>query len=682
MFKKLGFIVAAVLLVFSSVQSADAELSAFGPIHPVNGFPVWYQDTNGLTLELGLDPVLNLFDPPIPGNAFSELIGFGSEGFYWIAEANLDLDATNSAFYEAALEYAFANEDPVDGDQFVFVRLRFRIDAPVAGRYIVTHPYGVDVFDVEVPGVRAINETIDVGGQTPDFGTALRGRVGPFLVAVDPPAPAGFIGGGAASLQTVTGSPFGTNFLRVQGPGGIDVQTDQFMLSGKIFTGVVPSPLVVHRATYKRVNPADVDVFAVSAPAVSLSVSGAGLPAIPMLGDGAGKFFGHIHLANSTLLPPSVTVTASNPPNTPTSIIRNLVDFVTITMAEYDVSTGTLTIEANSGDAVTPPTLTATGFGDLVLGSLVVNNVVAPPFEVTVTSSAGGQDKRKVDVVVSGNLPPIAVNDTAQAAPGVPVVINLTANDIDMDGLINPGTVQIVTPPASGILVNNLNGTVTFTSAGGVVTFTYTVQDNLGATSNVATVTVTANSSPVAQNDNAFSVNGAPAVINVIANDTDVDGTINPASVVIVSPPLSGTAVNNLDGTVTYTPAVDFAGTVTFTYTVNDNLGAVSNIATVTVNVFPNEVITVTAAVFRNIDLRWQVSGTDNVPAAGNIVTIHLGPLSGPVIGTAPVLPALGGGGTWSFSQRNSTIIPQPGATISVESTNGASVLGVPVRIR
>ena len=56
--------------------------------------------------------------------------------------------------------------------------------------------------------------------------------------AVAPAPPAGFIGD-AAVLHSVIGSPFGTNFFRVQGPGaggpsGNDNSTDQFNLQGQI----------------------------------------------------------------------------------------------------------------------------------------------------------------------------------------------------------------------------------------------------------------------------------------------------------------------------------------------------------------------------------------------------------------------------------------------------------------
>jgi hypothetical protein len=76
-----------------------------------------------------------------------------------------------------------------------------------------------------------------------------------------------------------------------------------------------------------------------------------------------------------------------------------------------------------------------------------------------------------------------------------------------------------------------------------------------------------------------------------VANDEDADpdGSIDATSVVITTGTKSqagGTVTNNGDGTITYTPkSAGYRGTDTFQYTVNDNVGATSNVATVHINV-------------------------------------------------------------------------------------------------
>ncbi|MGH8580899.1 MAG: Ig-like domain-containing protein [Gammaproteobacteria bacterium] len=190
------------------------------------------------------------------------------------------------------------------------------------------------------------------------------------------------------------------------------------------------------------------------------------------------------------------------------------------------------------------------------------------------------------------NVPPVANNDTAGTTVNTPVTINVVTNDTDANGNLDPTSVAIAANPANGTAVPDGNGGVTYTPNSGFFGtdgFTYTVNDSQGATSNVATVTVItvqpANVPPVANNDSAATGVNTPIGIDVVANDTDANGSLDPATVAIVSNPANGAVVNNLNGTVTYTPSPGFFGTDSFTYTVNDTQGATSNTATVTIGV-------------------------------------------------------------------------------------------------
>ncbi|MEL0625051.1 tandem-95 repeat protein [Marinomonas arenicola] len=78
----------------------------------------------------------------------------------------------------------------------------------------------------------------------------------------------------------------------------------------------------------------------------------------------------------------------------------------------------------------------------------------------------------------------------------------------------------------------------------------------------------------------------ASITIDVLANDTDVDGTIDPTSVVITTQPEHGTvSVNSETGKVTYTPNEHYNGNDSFEYTVEDDTGLVSNAAKVSLTV-------------------------------------------------------------------------------------------------
>lgn len=230
----------------------------------------------------------------------------------------------------------------------------------------------------------------------------------------------------------------------------------------------------------------------------------------------------------------------------------------------------------------------------------------------TVNDNEGAtSDPATITITVNAvNDPPIANNDVENTSQNVPVTINILANDIDVDGTINPVTVDLLpsTPAvadktrtvASGTYSVDNAGVVTFTpvaSFSGTSSITYTVKDNLGATSNAATISVLVdfvNTAPVANDDNATTEEDTPVVIEILANDTD-DGSLVPASVDLnttadgiqttrTTPEGTFTVVS---GVVTFTPVLNFNGTATIQYTVEDNIGVRSEPATITVTVTP-----------------------------------------------------------------------------------------------
>lgn len=687
-----------------------------GPTNPVNGFPEYVVDSEGTAMQICLDevagdgtPVSCLFDLPDPDpNSFSAQIGFGAEAFWWLAETSIDTPRM-SALLVQAVEAAFVAEVPIDGEQFPFTRLRIRIDVPEPGLYTVTHPYGEEHYVVDAVGPGdEVRESFDI-----EFAadTLHQGRVGPLLQwdATPPAPPPGYLGDGLTE-HTVTGSPCGTNFLRVVGVGldgttpidldGVGnnvVENDLFIVTGQLFDGLVQTPLAVNRTTYAR-NPdgeGQVDVFATSASGATLSFHGdANLPPadLPLITDGNGAFFADVVLVDATVLPATVSVVASNPGNDDSLISSLLLDEVTITRAEYDTTSGELLIEAGSSDEFNPPLLNAAGIGDLVAGGLAVSIAVPPP-EVTVTSSAGGSDTEPVMVVaaaIPGNTEPVAQDDSVTTNEDTSITIDLLADngsgvDFDPDdpaNVIVPSTVQIGLAPA-GNLVNHLDGTVTYTppvNFNGVDSFTYTVRDSFGAFSNQANVGITVNAvndAPVAANDTAFTNANLAVVIPVLDNDSDADG--DPLTVIAVTQGANGSVANN-GSQLTYTPNAGFDGVDSFTYTINDgNLGEATADVTVTVNGVADEV-TVTRALFRASRDQWIVRGLTSLAGPGNTVTIYLGPnLSGTVLATVPVNEI---DSTWRFIERNSATTPGTETTLSFESNLGGVLLGVPLEIR
>jgi len=193
--------------------------------------------------------------------------------------------------------------------------------------------------------------------------------------------------------------------------------------------------------------------------------------------------------------------------------------------------------------------------------------------------------------VANVNDPPVASNDAYSTVEGGSILIaapGVLGNDRDPDG--DSLASALAGGTAHGSLSLNADGSFIYTPAAGFTgTDGFTYRANDGAVlSQPATVSITvaANKPPVAANDTASTRRNTSKLIAVLANDSDPDGNLDPATVAIASKPnKGGTAVPNADGTVSYKPRPNFKGTETFRYTVKDDRGATSNTATVTVNV-------------------------------------------------------------------------------------------------
>jgi cysteine-rich repeat protein len=87
--------------------------------------------------------------------------------------------------------------------------------------------------------------------------------------------------------------------------------------------------------------------------------------------------------------------------------------------------------------------------------------------------------------------------------------------------------------------------------------------------------TCSINSKPVANNDSVTTCNNTVKVINILTNDSDVDGNLDVSSVSITQAPYGGTitSINRFTGAVTYTPLSSYQGTDTFIYKVCDTSG-------------------------------------------------------------------------------------------------------------
>jgi hypothetical protein len=117
-----------------------------------------------------------------------------------------------------------------------------------------------------------------------------------------------------------------------------------------------------------------------------------------------------------------------------------------------------------------------------------------------------------------------------------------------------------------------LNGLIRFRLGGTFQILIGGIQGTGWGVDDIRVTNLIVNCAPVAVDDTATTVNGFPVTIPVLANDSDPDG--DTLTVTSVTDPPNGMAVNNNDGTVTYTPDCPLVtGFDTFSYTISDGNG-------------------------------------------------------------------------------------------------------------
>ncbi len=209
-------------------------------------------------------------------------------------------------------------------------------------------------------------------------------------------------------------------------------------------------------------------------------------------------------------------------------------------------------------------------------------------YDVVVSNSVGSVISfgalLTVNVVVNPtNTNPVAVNDLASTEEDFSVTINVLANDSDNDG--DSLSITGATSTQGNALINS-DHSITFipnSNFHGTASITYTLSDGQGGLS-TATVSISVNAvndSPVGANDAVSTLEDTSVSVNVLANDTDIDGdNLNILSASAINGSVSISSLNTL----TFTPTANFSGTGLITYSINDGQGASAE-ATVTVTI-------------------------------------------------------------------------------------------------
>ncbi len=226
----------------------------------------------------------------------------------------------------------------------------------------------------------------------------------------------------------------------------------------------------------------------------------------------------------------------------------------------------------------------------MLIQALQVGQTLVDTFSYRIRDAAGATSNvAHVSITLSGlNDAPWVVDDLVTLSPSGSTRIDPLANDSDVDGIIDRSTIRIDSLPAFGTVVIEPDGTLIYTPFAnfrGTDMMAYSVADDRGLRSELAWITITQNTPPVAVADVAQTFLGEPVLIDVAANDFDPDGVLDLTSLQITTHPLRGTAAVLADGIVQYVPNSDFVGTETFQYTIRDSQGQVSAPATVRVQV-------------------------------------------------------------------------------------------------
>ncbi|MBB5209069.1 cadherin domain-containing protein [Chiayiivirga flava] len=265
------------------------------------------------------------------------------------------------------------------------------------------------------------------------------------------------------------------------------------------------------------------------------------------------------------------------------------------------------------------------------------------PDTFTYTLTPGGSSTTVSVLVTCVDDAPVAVADTPFVAEDTPTVLGVLVNDTDVDG--GPKTVATVTQPANGTAVITGGIWITYepdpdycnTPPGTAPdTFTYTVAPG-GSSATVSVAVTCEDDAPVAVADAAVvAQDAAPTAIDVLANDTDVDG--GPRSIASITQPANGTVAITGGGTgVNYTPDAGYCNTPpgttqdTFTYALTP--GGSSTTVSVAV-MCPQEVVITSDGAGDMAELDFPGGGT--IPVTDVDATAP--------IGNPPIVYSLAGG--------------------------------------
>jgi len=255
-------------------------------------------------------------------------------------------------------------------------------------------------------------------------------------------------------------------------------------------------------------------------------------------------------------------------------------------------------------------------------------------------------------IFITVNPKPVVNNEHETTPQGVAITgKNVRTNDSNpAGGALTVNTIP-VKDPSHGTFSVGSNGAYTYTPANGYHGKDTVVVEvcNIYACKN-DTIFITINPKPVITNETATTLEGTPVTTgNITSNDNDPDGGTLTVGAGIVKNGSNGTATNNGNGTITYTPANGFHGKDTVIVSVCTSVNVCANDTIfITVNPVPvvnNEHETTP----QDVAITGKNVTTNDSDPAGGTLTVNTTPVKDPSHGTFSV----GSNGAYTYTPAN-----------------------------
>ena len=382
----------------------------------------------------------------------------------------------------------------------------------------------------------------------------------------------------------------------------------------------------------------------------------------------------------------TINVTEVNNPPVANNDSYSTNEDVTLTVAapgllgnDTDVDTPTLTVNTVPVVAPLNGTLTLNANGSFTY--VPNSNYYGPDsFQYSISDGTSTRTATVTLSIAAVNDNPVAGNDAFTGNEDTVINGNVASNDSDVDS--SPLTYVALTQPARGTLAMNADGTFAFTPTAnyfGPDTFSYRVIDGNGGSA-IAVVNLTINSVndvPVGNNQSVTLAEDGSLAITLTGSDIETaPGSLTYA---VVGSPTNGTLTGSAPN-LTYTPAANYFGSDSFTFTVTDANSGVSALATVSISVTAVNDAPVANAQTVNVaeDTAQSITltGSDTEGSTISYIVVS-GPANGTLTGTAPSLtytPRANFNGSDSFTFKvNDGLLDSPVVTVTINVATDAN---------